>query len=268
MSRGMLLTGVIKGETLIDLTGTTIKMIKTSIQRLISKGLINRERGKSGRGGFYSFSVNELVRNAAIEYKRMVGIENQMEIKRESNNNLIGIENRISVGKKKKFLLPEWENINFSPLEDIGFNYNHLSDIHETGLADHQMVQDSILHFAFGIEYEPVKYKQYDDLLNVFIGRLRKGKPWYEPNYRSPQELAQQMFLENKKTEIERKKLLEEDAFKVAFIEWQQSLRPDELDKIAPAKREAGVIMPQSAKLSLYFKEKIWPEKKSEYIVS
>ena len=40
MSRGLLSTGVIRGETLVEITDTTIKMVKTSIQRLINKNLI------------------------------------------------------------------------------------------------------------------------------------------------------------------------------------------------------------------------------------
>ncbi|MBA2649457.1 MAG: hypothetical protein H0U75_07675 [Legionella sp.] len=268
MSRAMLTTGVVKGEILVGITGTTIKMVKTSIQRLIEKNLIIRERGKTGRGGFYSFRIIELVRNATIEYKRMLGIGNQLGIKEESNSIQLEVEKRISPGKKNKIFLPaEWENINISPLDGIGFNHNHLSDIFETGLSEFQMVQDSILHFAFGIEHEPSKYKQYDDLLNVLVGRLRKGKPWYEPNYRSPQELAQQKFMENKKNEMERKKLLQEEAYKIALAEWQQDLSQSELDKIIPTKKVSGDITPQAARLSLYFKENIWPEKKSEYLV-
>lgn len=268
MSRGMLSTGVIKGETLVEITDTTMKMVKTSIQRLISKELIIRERGKTGRGGFYSFRVLELVRNATIEYKRMLGIESQLEIKKESNSIQLEVEKRIFSGKKTKAPLPpEWENLNISPLEDIGFNHNHLSDILETGLSDHQMVQDSILHFAFGIEHEPAKYKQYDDLLNVLIGRLRKGKPWYETNYRSPQELAQQKFLENKKIEIERKKKLEEEAYKLALNEWSQNLTSVEIETIAPNVKGGQYTPPQKARLEIHFKEQLWPIKKSEYLI-
>jgi predicted transcriptional regulator len=261
MSRGMLSTGAIRGETLSEITDTTMKMIKTSIQRLISKKLVIRERGKTGRGGFYSFRVLELVRNAAIEYKRMLGFENQIGIKKESN----GSQQDEFNGKRSKIILsPEWESINISPLEDIGFNQNHLMDIIETGLSDYQTVQDSILHFAYGLEYEPSKYK-YDDLLNVFIGRLRKGKPWYEQNYRSPQELAQEQFLANKKAEIERKKILDEEIYKLALDEWQKNISPEEIEVIAPDLRKKGDPTPQNAKLSLYFKENIWPSKKDDY---
>ncbi|WP_133138133.1 hypothetical protein [Legionella rowbothamii] len=267
-SRGMLTTGVIKGEVLSEITGTSSQMVKTSIQRLVSKDLIQRERGKTGRGGFYIFSLTELIRNAAIEYKRMVGNEDLMDINRISIGNHMGIEKAVNNKHDNKTHLPEeWKKINIYPLEDIGFNQNHLRDILETELADPQMVQESILHFAYGLEHEPAKYKHYDDLLNLLIGRLRKGKPWFEKNYRSPQEIAQALLIEAKKNELERKKKLEDDAFKIALAEWQETLNQNEITEIT-AKKGSSDITPQTTKLSIYFRENIWPEKKILYFIS
>ena len=267
ISRAMLSTGVIKGEILMQITSTTMKMVKTSIQRLVSKQLIVREKGKTGRGGFYSFKLSEIVRNAALEYKKMVGIDNQLDVNWESIGDHLEIERKGRDKKVGKTLLPEeWKKINIYPLEDIGFNHNHLSDIFETKLADPQMVQESILHFSYGLEYESVKYKQYDDLLNLLIGRLRKGKPWFEKNYRSPQEIAQAQLLEAKKNELERKKKVEEDAFKLALAEWQEGLSQSEITNIT-AKKGAGDIIPHATKLSIYFRENIWPEQKKTYLI-
>lgn len=265
MSRGMLVTGVIKGETLAEITTTTMKMVKTSIQRLVGKSLIIREKGKTGRGGFYTFRIIEMVRNATIEYKRMVGIDNQLEIKKDSSRNQLEI-NRESNSDKKNILSDDWLKINIHPLEDIGFNHNHLIDVCETKLADPQMVQESILHFAYGLEYESAKYKQYDDVLNVLIGRLRKGKPWFEKNYRSPQEIAQIQLLESKKIESDRKEKIEEDAFKLALAEWQKGLAQSEIAKIT-IKEGIGDITPQTSKLALYFRKTIWPMQKKEYLI-
>lgn len=267
-SRAMLTTGVIKGEIFSEITGTSSKMVKTSIQRLVGKKLIQRERGKTGRGGFYIFSLTELIRNAAIEYKRMIGSEEIIEINRMSNSTQMGIERRGINKNDNKTLLPEeWKKINIYPLEDIGFNHNHLSDILETELADPLMVQESILHFAYGLEHESAKYKQYDDLLNLLIGRLRKGKPWFEKNYRSPQEIAQAQLIEAKKNELERKKKLEDDAFKIALAEWQEDLNPTEISNIT-AKKGAGDITPHTSKLSKYFRENIWLSKKNTYLIT
>jgi hypothetical protein len=265
-SRAMLSTGVIKGEVLSEITGTTSKMVKTSIQRLVGKNLIQRERGKTGRGGFYIFSITELVRNAVLEYKRMVGNEEQIGTNKASFGNHISVKQKSAVTDKKHNLPEEWMKINIYPLEDIGFNHHHLLDIYETQLADPQMVQESILHFAYGIEYEAEKYKQYTDFLNVLIGRLRKGKPWFEKSYRSPQEIAQDELLEARKNGIERRKKVEEEAFKIALAEWQEELDPSELATITE-KKGSGDIMPAAAKISKYFRDTIWPEQKKAYLI-
>lgn len=265
-SRAMLSTGVIKGEIFSEITGTTSKMVKTSIQRLVGKNLIHRERGKTGRGGFYMFSLTELVRNAALEYKRMVGNEDQLGINKVSINHHMETKRGSLITDKKNNLPEEWMKINIYPLEDIGFNHHHLLDIYETQLSDPQMVQESILHFSYGIEYEPNKYKQYADLLNVLIGRLRKGKPWFEKSYRSPQEIAQAEFLEAKKNGLERKKKVEEEAFKIALAEWKEELGQSELAVITE-KKGVGDIMPTSAKISKYFRDTIWPEQRKAYLI-
>ena len=265
-SRAMLSTGVIKGEIFSEITGTTSKMVKTSIQRLVGKNLIHRERGKTGRGGFYIFSLSELIRNAALEYKRMMGNDEQSVINKVSIGNHKEIKRESAVSDKKNNLPEEWMKINIYPLEDIGFNHHHLLDIYETQLADPQMVQESILHFAYGIEYESEKYKQYTDFLNVLIGRLRKGKPWFEKSYRSPQEIAQAELLESKKNGLERRKEVEEEAFKIALAEWEEELGQSELAVITE-KKGAGDIMPASAKISKHFRDTVWPEQKKAYLI-
>ena len=56
---------------LVAITNTTLKMVKTSIKRLIIKGLINREKGKTGRGGFYIFGITSQIQSATLEYYRL-----------------------------------------------------------------------------------------------------------------------------------------------------------------------------------------------------
>jgi hypothetical protein len=99
------------------------------------------------------------------------------------------------------------------------------------------------------------------------MGVLRKGQAWLEKDYRSPKEIAQRQLIEIKRAEIERIKLIEEDVYKLALAEWQQSLSKSDIEQIAPNKKASGDITSQSAKLSLYFKENIWPTLKAEYLV-
>lgn len=136
----------------------------------------------------------------------------------------------------------------------------------KTGLADPSIVQESIFHFAYGLEHEPQKYKQYGDLLKVIVGRLRKGKGWREVNYKSAKELSLEKFLEQKHLSRERMKKLAEEAFNLAFDNWQDSLSKAQLDELTQ-KRGREDITPAKVKLQSHFRENIWPGIKHEYLV-
>ena len=177
-----------------------------------------------------------------------------------SNNNI----KNITTTKKQVNLPEEWQRIDCEALAPIGFTTTQLKQLVEKN--EPSLVQESINHFAFGLEHNQ-KLQKYDDPLNVLMGVLRKGQSWLEKDYRSPKELAQRQLYEMKKAEIERKRELEDEAYKLAFIEWQQHLSTEEIEQIAPSKRRSGDITPQPAKLSLYFKENIWPEIRVEYLV-
>ena len=59
--------------------------------------------------------------------------------------------------------------------------------------------------------------------------------------------------------------IFEDESYKLAFNEWQQDLTTAQIEQIAP--KGKGEIIPQPAKLSIYFKENIWPSKKAEYLI-
>jgi len=99
------------------------------------------------------------------------------------------------------------------------------------------------------------------------MGVLRKGQAWFESNYQSPQEIAQRQIIERKQTERGRMKKLEEEVYKLVFEEWKETLTFEQREKIAPARKGRGDVMPIDVKLSLYFKNKIWPGKKEEFLV-
>ena len=45
------------------------------------------------------------------------------------------------------------------------------------------------------------------------------------------------------------------------------TLKEDDIEKIATKNKRVGDILPQQVKLSIYFKDNIWPAKKNEYLV-
>ncbi len=161
----------------------------------------------------------------------------------------------------------EWEQINFEPLREFGFSSTQLKQLHSKSLNTPEVIQESINHFAFGIEHNP-KVKKYPEPLNVLMGVLRKGLIWTEKDYQSPQEIAQIQLLERKRSEYERIKQLEKKAYALALEEWQETLTTEQREKIAPSKKGRGDVTPQPVKLSLYFRENLWEEKKKEYLVT
>ena len=70
-----------------------------------------------------------------------------------------------------------------------------------------------------------------------------------------------EQLIESKKRSVERKRKLEEEIYSMALDEWVESLTQEEIGLIAKRKNDAD-ITPQRSKLSLHFKEKIWPKQK------
>lgn len=155
-----------------------------------------------------------------------------------------------------------WDIIDVSALEYIGFTNKHLLQIkNKTTL---EIAQESINHFAYALKHNK-KTSEYKNPIATLISVLKRGEAWIEPNYQSPQEIAQLQIIEAKKAELQRKKDIEEQIFKIAFDEWLQELSQEDISTLAPDLRKKGDPTPPNAKLSLYFKENIWPERKSNF---
>ena len=155
-----------------------------------------------------------------------------------------------------------WESIDTSPLESIGFRNKHLLQVKKNSTPE--IVQESINHFSYALKYNQ-KIKEYANPVSTLIAVLKRGEAWIEPNYKSPQEIAQQKFVELKKAEMERKKQLEEDLFEISLEEWQQTLSEEEIQSLAPDNRKRGDPTPPKIKLTAYFRKNIWPSKKKSY---
>ncbi len=269
LSRGMLSTGCIKSDSFVELTGTTSNMIRTSIKRLVNKGLVIRGRGKTGRGGFHSFSISEIVRSTALDYKRLVKDDSSSEKNREEKTGNKFVE-KPNIYANSPPTESEWENIDIEPLKSIGFSPTQLKQLLSRKLNTLEVVQESIYHFAFGLENNPETQRYKDDgknPLNVLMGVLRKGAAWFEPTYRSPKEIAQAQLLEQRKAQKAREKQLENDAYELAFDDWLDGLAKDERASIV-AKKNKSDIVPEKVKLGAHFRDKIWPTQKNDYLVA
>lgn len=266
-------TGPIETTTIALHAKTSIGSVKTSINRLIEKNLLIRKKGRTAKGGYINLStfqdVLEVIKEQRQKFHRKENPSDIiMSIRQQLDNNFSYINSsnftKTTTNEKKEPVPREWEKIDYEILSDIGFTKNHIKQL--INKTEPEIVQESINHFAFGLQYNS-KIKQYENPLNVFMGVLRKGQVWFEKDYRSPKEIAQEKLIESKRAEIERRKALEEDAYKLAFTEWQDQLTDKEKEQIAPSKKDLNDITPKTVKLSTYFREHIWIEKKKDYLI-
>lgn len=246
-------------------------VVKMSLKRLIDKGFLIRKKGKVAKGGYVNFSIPKEIFAGMIEHRKnhhrynnpvsmVTYLRQQLDNKELHSSSYLNNKTTTVKGH----LSPEWEQIDFELLSEIGFTKNQIRQLVDT--ADPVVVQESIKHFSFGLTYNQ-KLKKYEDPLNVLMGVLRKGQAWFEKDYRSPKEIAQQQIIENKKIELERKFKLEDEAYKLSLEQWKRNLTPVEIEKIVANKNKIPDLTPQPAKLSIFFKENIWPEKKAEYFI-
>jgi DNA-binding MarR family transcriptional regulator len=260
-------TGPLQTSTLAMVAETTIGTVKVIINRLVTKQLIIRHPGKNAKGGYLNLGVTkdilELVKNNKYPSFNSVEFILANRYQKDINShNSSSILNKTTTTKNEPEFF-EFEKIDFEHLTEIGFSKNQLKQL--VGKNSPEVIQESINHFSWGMENNP-KFKKYQDPLNVLMGVLRKGQAWIEKEYRSPQEIAQEKLLEFKKAEIERKKKLVDDAFKLALSEWEKTLTSEQNEEIT--KKTAGDLTPYYAKLTNYFKNNIWPSIKGDYIVA
>lgn len=277
-SRDQLETGYLLTSDLSTIANCSVGCVKTSLERLTKKNLLLRKKGKPSRGGYLNLAITREIQTAALQAKNF---KSGLYIHRQKSINPICIDNNIDnhlsnspsyTSSSNKYInttteLPnEWAQIDFADLTSIGFSHTQLVQLHSRNLNIPEAIQESINHFAFALDHND-KVKFYPEPLNVLMGVLRKGGIWFEKSYRSPREIAQQQLIEQKKAEMERKDNLVQEAYKIAFMEWQQNLTPEEMEKIAPNKKNIGDLTPQSAKLNIYFKERVWSQIKNEYLI-
>jgi predicted transcriptional regulator len=266
LSRNDLSSGPVTVRELSDLLATNVDTVKTTAQRLVSKGFLKRDKGKSGNGGFTIFYIQENMKKAILDdmQKISAGLVNNSETKQETRKASISSSYNFTNTTKQPFdqnLLPnEWEQLNIYPLSEIGFTKAHLTQIQKQGILSPEDVQESINAFAFDLSVNGKANKLKGSSLNFFMGILRGGVP-YAPaeNYESPEVRALRLYLERKKREQEQKEALEKEAFGLAFEDWLQTLSEDDVVDIIPEPkfREEGSPFRRGS-LELHFRNNIW----------
>jgi len=260
LSNDSLSSGIVNGESLVSITNTSLRMVNTSIQRLVDKKLILRENGKRGRGGFYNFSLNKEVKYSAIEYRKLSASNNKEFL--NSNDKTLDLPNNSNFPK-------DWEDLDIEPLQHIGFSKNHIFQLYKKGDIDTKTVQDSIYHFSYDLKYNKKKESiTKTSPIAYFMAILKRSGAYTAPeNYESPKTKTLRELLENKKKEKEKYDTMMKELISIAFEEWSEKLSEEEKDKIVPDEiRKLKLVGAKIASLKSYFSEKIWPEKKKDFL--
>lgn len=276
---GTLSSSPISNESLKQLTNADKDTIKTATQRLVNKNLISRGYGKKGRGGFAIFCITDEIRNAVIDAQKRSSsnnglvtnwVTNKESISTYSSGSNINTTTKEIDNKNSMDISSNWENIDIEPLSSIGFTKTHLRQIILDDKLPSDLVQDSIFAFSFDLENNNKQRNLKTVPLNYFMGILRSGKPYAPPaNYESPQVAALRIYLERKKELDQKRQVMEDELFQIAFKEWESKLNVEEKESIIPANvKNSRLASDKIASLRLHFKDRVWPSIQAEYLMS
>ncbi|MBY0580680.1 MAG: hypothetical protein K2P53_03235 [Rickettsiales bacterium] len=230
-------------QELSSFSGIKIGSIKTTLKRLIDKGLIKRK--KFDKGGAY----------AKAEYYLRLKLDTKLDTKLLSSINNSNKEELLLLNDKEEYAETikhkNWDDINIEPLRKHGLNQGHLVDIREFNLLDRKVVQESIYHFAYALEENKIKY---DNPIGVFVGRLCKGKGWFEAEYISEKDRSlKQLLLLKKQKKKEREEVINE-LVEVEYEGWKENLSKEEtmaIEEKLPKEAKTG----HSVVKNFYWKE-------------
>lgn len=155
----------------------------------------------------------------------------------------------------------EWRKIDITPLNCINFGFIELKNIYRKcpNNINHEIVQDSINQFAFGLANNSDRYKTMNAPSAILVKTLSEGIPWKENGYISSEEKQR---LEKEEKAI---KFLEQQFKEPKFFEWFNSLDEKEIDNLVPQGEKSSTSYLVSKSIiqkeyaQKYFEESIWP---------
>jgi hypothetical protein len=250
-------TGPITIETLSSVTNTTKKTLRKIIQRVIEKGLMKRTGGKTGKSGFSVFKFDKEFIDA---FKLQLDLENSQNFK--NTLSLVQHNEGLKTSVNESHALPkEWQDIDFSDVEAIGFGLPQIRQIYSKRANTPETIQTSIDHFSFAMQHKPETLNKYKNKLATFMSVLQKGGAWVEHDYMSPMEITLQKLVTQKKFRMEKLKKLEEEFFSNAFELWVSNLTEEEKNEIIPDNIKNAPFAKDIQKeiaLKSYFKKHLW----------
>ena len=293
---GTLNTMPVTNESLRELLKTDVNSVKTTIHRLVKKGLISRQEGKKGNGGYSIFSISETVRSIIFEIARHLELHNKLSsfsnsypnqensfISKQLVNPLV-INSNVCSSYINTTNIPEiFQQIDYSPLKDFGFDESHIIQIYreytknpEIALTT-EIIQNSINALAFDLKHNDVAGSFKNSPTVVLTALLKKGQPYSSKTPHkvlSPREEAMQEYITAQEKRHHKIQELENKTKEFKLQEWLKSLSEKELATFAPKDccpegMPEKVYQTSRRKKALtaakeYFITMLWPQKLSE----
>jgi predicted transcriptional regulator len=185
-------TGPVTAETLCRVIGSTKKTIKKIIQRMIEKKLIERIKGKSGKGGFSTYVLD-------AEFINVLRLQLNLELDHVAINSKFIPAANIKAFDNNNSLPESWEKIDLTSLTEAFktsknkqfFGKTQLKSLYSTDMKlSVEDLQNSISAFAYGLKNHNTE-EPYVSMINpaaVLYETLKNGDKWEEKRFLSPEE--------------------------------------------------------------------------------
>jgi len=264
--------------------GTTVLSAQKTIQRLEGKGLLRRVSFRNGRGGWTRYEVAQDVFQEILHLESQDKLRTNVGQTSDEPRSQPRTERRTNASSSSSVLdleilktttgagvpdnidpLPgDWDQIDSTPLADLGFSRAHLIQLARDGKLSAEEVQDSIHFFAFDLKRNGKGKEIKGPPVSFFMGILRKGVPYAPPsNFESPEEAARRLYVESKRRLKERRESQEQEIKELEFSEWRNELTREAINAIVPEVSRSFPKLSESA-LKAHFDEYVWPDRRAE----
>lgn len=269
-------------EHISSALNTSCGSIKTTIQRLETKGFVKRVCFKQGRGGWSKYSIPDPLFQELLQYESSNKLVTNWQ---QTENNSIAVRPAIAKGvvsNSMSTMLPEdLKNIDYSVLEEIGFDESHIIQIYREYMKKPELslsvdiIQDSINALAFDLKHNDVANSLKHHPVVFLTCLLKKGQPYSSKTPEkvlTPREEALQHYLSSKERKIKAQEEKENKLKELEFIEWQSGLTEREINSIIGDKANSLVgskIMRERSIRSWllqHFDSEIWPSRREKII--
>jgi len=197
-------------------------------------------------------------------------------------------EKEIEDNKKNPFDV-DVSNIDFSSMEEYGFNTSHLIQIYREYddkpdfRLSSDIIQDSIDAMAFDLKHNNVIKDFKNSPSVVLLSLLKKGKPYSSKTpekFLSPQAEAMKRYIEIKSKEQKEKKELDDQLKQIAMKDWFDGISESELMEFYVEPESGSELGSLSDKVQAtfkkrnalknakeYFEVEFWPIKRKEILL-